>query len=103
MWFLVLPLIVIAITIAIAMTVNATPEERETWAHGDRNPAMVCPHCKVVGKVRTKSVIQKKGVSGGRATAAILTGGVSLVATGLSRKEQGTQAYCENCRNTWLF
>ncbi len=52
---------------------------------GELNRAMVCPHCQTRGSVYTKAVTQKKGVSGGKATAALLTGGVSLLATGLSR------------------
>ncbi len=87
----------------IYISVNQTPEEKQKELFGDLNFAMKCPHCDNVGKVRTKRTVQKKGVSGGKATAAVLTGGVSLLATGLSRKEPGTQAYCENCNNTWFF
>ncbi len=65
--------------------------------------AMVCPHCGATGTVVTKHVKQKKGVSGGKATAAVLTGGVSILATGLSRKESATRASCRNCGNTWYF
>jgi len=42
-------------------------------------------------------------VSGGEVTAAVLTGGASLLTTGLSRKEKHTEAHCENCGNTWYF
>jgi hypothetical protein len=70
---------------------------------GRINPAMLCPHCQTRGSVYTKAIIQKKGVSGGKATAAVLTAGFSLLATGLSRKEHLTQAQCANCRNTWRF
>ncbi len=71
--------------------------------HGPINSAMMCPHCQTKGKIRTKNITQKKGVSGGKAAAAVLTGGVSLLAVGLSRKEASTQAHCGNCGNTWLF
>ncbi len=71
--------------------------------YGKINSAMVCPHCQSIGKIRTKEVKQKKGVSGGKATAAVLTAGVSLLAVGLSRKEGATQAHCDNCNNTWFF
>ena len=74
-----------------------------TAAYGARNSAMVCPHCTEKGQVHVKQVTQKKGVSGGKATGALLTGGVSLLATGLSRKENNTQAHCANCNNTWFF
>lgn len=50
-----------------------------------------------------KAVTRKKGVSGAKATGALMTGGVSLLATGLSRKEGLTQAHCEKCGSTWDF
>ena len=81
-------------------------QQREASAratYGPKNAAMHCPHCQVAGNVHTKQLTQKKGVSGAKATGAILTGGVSLLATGLSRKEQNTQAHCTNCNNTWVF
>ena len=64
---------------------------------------MVCPHCQTKGKVATQQVRLKKGISGGKATGAILTGGVSLLATGLSRKEDATEAKCSNCGSVWHF
>jgi hypothetical protein len=74
-----------------------------TSQFGPLNSAMVCPHCQSKGKVRTKHITQKKGISGGKATAAVLTGGLSVLAVGLSRKEANTQAHCDNCGSTWLF
>jgi hypothetical protein len=70
---------------------------------GTRRPEMVCPHCGVRGKVATVGVRQKKGISGGKATGAVLTGGVSMLATGLSRKESATRAACGHCRSRWVF
>lgn len=70
---------------------------------GAINEHMICPHCQNKGRVLTKQTLQKKGVSGAKATGAILTGGVSLVATGLSRKEASTQAHCVVCNSTWNF
>src|SRR3954469_16492069 len=72
-----------------------------TW--GGPNPNMICPHCQFRGRVRTTSVKVKKGISGGKATAAVFTGGVSLLATGLSRKEATTRAHCDKCSSTWHF
>ena len=91
-----------------------SPSDRQTYQakqqaavltkeHGQLHPMMLCPHCQEKGNVRTQPVKRKKGVSGGKATAAILTGGVSLLATGLSRKEQSTEAYCSNCGSKWDF
>ena len=58
---------------------------------GEKNLVLICPHCQTKGFVRTKSLTLKKGVSGVKATGAVLTGGLSLLATGLSRKEDTTQ------------
>jgi hypothetical protein len=84
-----------------------TPSERSSVQaekqFGVLNSAMVCPHCQTKGGIRTKSVEKKAGVSGGKATAAVLTGGVSILATGLSRKDNVTQCHCEECNNRWIF
>ncbi|MDP2181898.1 MAG: zinc ribbon domain-containing protein [Actinomycetota bacterium] len=72
-------------------------------AMAPKSAAMVCPHCQSKGTVSTKQVKQKKGISGGKATAAVVTGGLSILATGLSRKEDVTEAHCRNCGNTWRF
>ena len=65
------------------------------------NRTMVCPHCGVAGEITTEQVKMKKGVSGGKATAAVLTLGWSLLATGLSRKAEVTQVHCGHCGMTW--
>jgi hypothetical protein len=87
---------------------NTLPPEEKAKEDAERdfgsvNPAMICPHCQTQGKIRTKPVERKTGISGGKATAAVLTGGVSVLATGLSQKEGLTQAHCEGCNNTWSF
>lgn len=66
-------------------------------------PNMVCPHCQTPGQVATKQVKVKTGISGGKATGAVLTGGVSLLATGLSRKAKVTHASCSNCGASWTI
>ncbi|HEY5041386.1 MAG TPA: hypothetical protein VIK53_05230 [Verrucomicrobiae bacterium] len=75
----------------------------ESMMFGNPSPEIICPHCQTRGNVRTKPVRRKKGVSGGKATAALLTGGISLLATGLSRKEHVTEAFCLNCKSRWDF
>jgi len=75
----------------------------ENMQHGPVNPILICPHCQTAGSVRTRSIKAKKGISGGKATAAILTGGISMLATGLSRKENSTEAYCSHCKSRWNF
>jgi hypothetical protein len=86
---------------------SLTSDERYMEDVGEKfgpfNPAMACPHCQTKGMIRTKAVDKKTGISGGKATAAVLTGGVSMLATGLSRVEETTQAHCEECKNTWSF
>jgi hypothetical protein len=71
--------------------------------HGPVSPQFICPHCQTKGRVRTKAIKKKAGISGGKATAAVITDGLSVLATGLSRKEDLTQAHCENCTSTWTF
>lgn len=75
----------------------------DDMAHGPIRGQMVCPHCQVAGQVRTMMIKRKKGISGGKAVGALLTGGLSILATGLSRKEKSTQAHCDNCGATWDF
>lgn len=104
-WIIVVVLALISGVIYISVT--ASTEERKEWsdtgAYGQTNSKLSCPHCNTIGQVRTKSVTQKKGISGGKATGAILTGGLSILATGLSRKEGATEARCTNCNSMWHF
>jgi hypothetical protein len=51
--------------------------------------------------VTKKAVKVKRGISGGKATGAILTGGLSLFATGLSRKDSAIEMHCSTCNMTW--
>jgi hypothetical protein len=76
-------------------------EDTITW--GNLKEQIICPHCQTKGQVHTKMVKRKAGVSGGKATGAIITFGVSLLLTGLSRKEEVTEAHCCNCDSTWHF
>ena len=64
---------------------------------------MICPHCQTKGKVSTLPVKRKAGISGGKVMGGLLTAGVSLLGTGLSRKQSVTQAHCSNCESTWDF
>ena len=106
-------IILVCTVIATAVDAGRTPAQRRranakqvrqtNASFGPKNPALVCPHCTTQGGVRTKSGMAKKGISGGKATGALLTGGVSLLATGLSRKEAQTEARCDNCKSAWLF
>lgn len=79
----------------------------ETVAEGlGRNPRglnekVVCPHCREAGGVVAREKKSKKGISGGKATGAVLTGGLSVLATGLSRKQKVTRFECRNCGVKW--
>ncbi len=96
---ILLLIVMIPLAAGIVSGLTATPDK----TYGPINPQMVCPHCNTTGRVRTKTLIQKKGISGGKATATILTGGLSLLVTGLSRRERKTQGHCTHCNNTWVF
>jgi hypothetical protein len=51
----------------------------------------------------TAQVKRKNGISGGKVMGGLLTGGVSLLATGLSRKQKMTHVHCYNCGADWYF
>lgn len=56
------------------------------------------------GRVTTVRSAPSKGISGAKATGAVLTVGISVLATGLSRKkDRVTVATCSNCQSTWEF
>jgi transcription elongation factor Elf1 len=81
---------------------NNTPEaiaRRE--ADAKKQAQIVCPHCQAKGGVTRTTVKKKQGISGGKATGALLTGGVSMLATGLSRKANFTRMSCSNCGTSW--
>lgn len=74
-------------------------KRRAEQAEGARR--IECPHCHVVGQVTIGEVREKDGISGGKATGALLTGGVSMLATGLSQKKNRLKGTCGNCRVAW--
>jgi hypothetical protein len=78
-----------------------TRYERMMQRRGDAE--IICPQCQVRGRVWSKPTKQKKGVSGGKATAAVFTFGVSMLGTGLSRKEKVTELHCGNCGSKWFI
>jgi hypothetical protein len=96
-------LIIAIVVLAVIITRNAKESDikRNIRIYGPLKENVICPHCQMKGGVHTKNVKTKKGISGGKATAALLTGGISMLATGLSRKESGVQAHCTNCDVTW--
>jgi predicted RNA-binding Zn-ribbon protein involved in translation (DUF1610 family) len=94
---LIIFLVIAAVVIwVIAQSGNASIEARQS-------AQLVCPHCQTKGSVTTRRVKLKKGISGGKAAGALMTGGVSVLAIGLSRKEDATEAKCSNCGSVWDF
>jgi hypothetical protein len=76
----------------------------EMWRQaggGPPNPQMGCPHCRAVGTVVATPVTVKTGISGAKAAGAVLTGGSSVLVTGLSKKQQATSLRCQSCQMTW--
>jgi hypothetical protein len=69
--------------------------------YGVLNPKLQCKYCNGTESVRYKRFTRKAGFSAGKATAAVLTGGYSLLATGLSKQEGVGKFYCENCKMSW--
>jgi len=83
---------------------QAAKNPRRQFAKGEQQMTqIICPQCQVAGQVSTKQIKEKVGVSGGKATAAVITTGASVLVTGLSRKKKVTRAHCANCGSDWDF
>lgn len=67
------------------------------------NPHIVCPHCQTQGSVKTWKADQKTGIDGEKAGAAVITGGLSVFATGLSGSRGVTRAKCLKCGVKWDY
>jgi hypothetical protein len=77
---------------------------QDAWAkvrHGTIKPHIVCPWCRRAGKVATHRVHAKVGYSAAKGVAAIMTQGVSLLFTGISKKKWVTMAKCFGCETEW--
>lgn len=68
-----------------------------------RNPAVICPHCQTRGQVIIRRVKSRRGVSGTKLGAALLTGGMSILVAGMSRREWVNLARCGHCQVKWGF
>lgn len=100
---LVLGLLIVGGLVAFATwssTASSTAKARAA-AKADADAQLVCPHCQESGAVTTVPVVRKVGVSGGKATGALFTGGASMLLTGLSRKQHMTRMLCTNCGTGW--
>lgn len=81
--------------IAIVAAVNQRRSDAESGTK------VICPHCQTKGQVKVTTLGRKRGISGGKATGALMTGGASMLATGLSRKQAVRHMACGNCRVEW--
>lgn len=81
------------------MNKKPTPEEAERERQAQAQ--IRCPHCGQVGCVSKTLVQRKQGISGGKATGALMTAGFSLALTGLSRKQLISHMACSNCHMEW--
>lgn len=88
---------------AVLIYFVAMAEKGKAMVKTTRDAKIICAQCHSAGHVTTSAVSLKKGISGGKATGAILTGGLSLLAVGLSRKEDATEAKCSHCGSVWHF
>lgn len=77
------------------------PWDAEAARQAEQQAQIVCQHCRVTGKIQSRMTSVKRGVSGGKLAAALLTGGLSLLFVGLSRDEMVRQMSCQNCGMTW--
>ena len=83
-----------------------SPEQRRLQHHDSTakatvSAAMICPHCQTKGMVRTEAITENAGILQARLIGARITGGLSMLVTGPSRKEHQTQARCGKCQATW--
>ena len=90
---------IIAVAVALFVWFYNSPDakagrEAARLREAERQAQIVCPHCQVPGHVTRTLAQRKQGVSGGKATGAIVTGGASLFLTGLSRKQLVTEMTC---------
>lgn len=86
-------------TLSKKAAARPTPPKRSSGS--PRATSIICPHCQTKGGVVTRQVKRKRGISGSKATGAVLTAGLSVLATGLSRKDIVTAASCSNCGVSW--
>ena len=98
-------LFAIVVVMVIIYYLNKTPKPTQEQIKQKQvmSKEMICPHCHHKGTVATQQVTRKSGIHGGKAVAAVFTCGISMLGTGLSRKNQITEASCSNCGATWSF
>ena len=103
-WMLVLLFVVLIGVGKYALSrVRDKEAEDPGFYFGELRPQLVCPHCHSNGCVYLRDAVVKDGISGAKAAGAIATGGISVLATGLSQKKNVTEALCGNCKVKWII
>lgn len=77
------------------------PRTLDPEGHWVLNTKIVCPYCRVAGNVYSAKVQANKGISGEKAIAAWVTGGISLATIGISNIEVVNGFLCKNCNTDW--
>lgn len=93
LWLLVLPFSVLVVR-------RAADQDRQR--KGVVRPALICPHCRTAGRVVVGIDQRKAGVSAGKVAGALVTSGVSLAATGVSRRQRVQTCRCGACGMSWV-
>jgi len=73
------------------------------FLYGEVNRNLACPYCQTKGMILVKPMKIKSGISGAKAGGGLMTGGISLLITGISSKKSANQAHCKKCSTTWNF
>lgn len=79
----------------VGAAMKRSAEQRQAREEGQKK--IKCQFCQETGFVTIAIVPRKKGISGTKATGAVLTGGMSVILTGLSQRGQVAQLTCSNC------
>ena len=96
--------LVVLVTVALLIYLTHKNETiQQTTQQNTQEKNMICPYCRTQGTITTRQIKRKQGIHGGKATAALLTCGISLLATGLSHKQKVTEAHCSHCGAVWSF
>ena len=101
-WFTIV-FMAIAFILFLIFAPKPSMEKILEMKYGKLNPEIICPQCQTRGYVHAQKIDQNKGISGGKAAGALMTGGLSILAVGISRHEKATQCHCENCKTDWIF
>lgn len=101
MWVVGVLFVAVLFAFAIWSSTSSPAAQAKRAERARQNAQLVCPHCQTQGQVRAVVVTRKKGISGGKATGAVMTGGASMLLTGLSRKQPATRMSCGNCGTQW--